>query len=50
LTRAQILRQQLKADLQNARQNLRADRQKHGPFDPVKAAVRYSATLDRVTR
>jgi len=48
LTRAQILRQQLSQDLRNARQNLRADRRKHGPFDPVKAAVRYSATLDRV--
>ncbi|MCZ3389299.1 MAG: CAP domain-containing protein [Actinomycetia bacterium] len=50
LTRAELLRQQLKQDLYNARQDLQADRRKHGPFDPVKAAVRYSATLDRVTR
>ncbi len=50
LTRAQLLRQQLEQNLRNARQNLQADRRKHGPFDPVKAAVRYSATLDRVTR
>jgi hypothetical protein len=50
LTRAQLRSQQLRHDLQNARQDLRVDRRKHGPFDPVKAAVRYSTTLDRVTR
>lgn len=49
LTRAELLRRELEQDLRNARQGLRADRQKDGPFDPVKAAVRYSATLDRVT-
>ncbi len=49
LTRAQILRQELKQGLRSAREDLKADRRKHGPLDPVRAAVRYSATLDEVT-
>jgi uncharacterized protein YkwD len=49
LSRAELLRRELKQDLRYARQHLRADRQKDGPFDPVKAAVRYSDTLARVT-
>lgn len=49
LTRAQLLRQQLQASLRSARQSLRADRREHGPLDPVRAAVRYSATLGQVS-
>ncbi len=49
LTKAEIARQQLRESLRSARAELRADRQKDGPFDPVRAAVRYSDTLDAVT-
>ncbi len=49
LTRAEILAQQLREDLANARDRLRAERRKEGPFDPVRAAVRYTDTLDVVT-
>lgn len=49
LTRAQLLRQQLRNGLRSARQSLRADRREHGPLDPVRAAVRYSATLGQVS-
>jgi len=49
LTRAEILAQQLREDLASARDRLRAERRKEGPFDPVRAAVRYTDTLDVVT-
>ena len=49
LTRAEILAQQLRQGLSDARDRMRADRRKNGPFDPVRAAVRYSDTLDVVT-
>ena len=49
LTRAELLQQQLKQSLRGARVDLRADRRKVGPFDPVLAAVRYSVTLERVS-
>ena len=41
--------QQLRQGLADARDRLRADRRKHGPFDPVRAAVRYQDTLDVVS-
>ena len=50
LTPAEIRRQELRQGLANARDRMRADRKKHGPFDPVRAAVRYSDTLDVVSR
>jgi len=50
LTRAEILAQQLRQGLSDARDRMRADRRKNGPFDPVRAAVRYSDTLDVVTK
>ena len=46
LTRAEIMARQLRQGLADARDRLRADRHKHGPFDPVRAAVRYQDTLD----
>ncbi|HEX5017716.1 MAG TPA: CAP domain-containing protein [Actinomycetes bacterium] len=49
LTKAQLLAIQLRANLADARDRLRAERKKHGPFDPVRAAVRYRDTLDLVT-
>ena len=49
LSRAEILAQQLRADLADARDGLRAERRKHGPFDPLRAAVRYRDTLDVVS-
>jgi hypothetical protein len=50
LTRAEIIAQQLRQGLSDARDRMRADRRKNGPFDPVRAAVRYSDTLDVVTK
>lgn len=50
LSPAEIARQQLRESLRTAREDLRADRRKHGPLDPVRAAVRYSDTLDEVSR
>ena len=50
LTRAEILAQQLRQGLSDARDRMRADRRKNGPFDPVRAAVRYSDTLDVVIK
>lgn len=50
LTKAEIARQRLRANLRTAREDLRADRRRHGPLDPVRAAVRYSDTLDQVSR
>ncbi|MCZ3385542.1 MAG: CAP domain-containing protein [Actinomycetia bacterium] len=49
LTRLQLLRQQLRHSLRTAREDLRTDRRKFGPLDPVRAAVRYADTLDQVT-
>jgi hypothetical protein len=49
LTQAQIAQQQLRQGLRSAREDFKADRRKHGPLDPVRAAVRYSATLDEVS-
>jgi hypothetical protein len=50
LTRAEIIAQQFRQGLSDARDRMRADRRKNGPFDPVRAAVRYSDTLDVVTK
>jgi uncharacterized protein YkwD len=50
LTRAEIIAQQLRQGLADARNRLRAERSKHGPFDPVSAAVRYQDTLDVVSK
>ena len=50
MTQAELLAQQLRQGLSDARDRMRADRQKNGPFDPVRAAVRYSDTLDVVTK
>jgi hypothetical protein len=50
LTPAELRRQELRQGIKQARQKLRADRKKNGPFDPVRAAVRYSDTLDQVSR
>jgi uncharacterized protein YkwD len=50
LSPAEIARQQLRESLRSAREDLRTDRRKHGPLDPVRAAVRYSDTLDEVSR
>jgi hypothetical protein len=50
LTPAELRRQELRQVIRGAREKLRADRKKNGPFDPVRAAVRYSDTLDQVSR
>jgi hypothetical protein len=49
LTAAQLRRIELREGLRDARARLRADRDRHGPFDPVRAAVRYSDTLGVVS-
>jgi hypothetical protein len=49
LTQAQLVQQQLRQGLRSAREDFKADRRKHGPLDPVRAAVRYSATLGEVS-
>ena len=49
-TPAQIRRAELRERLHSLRADLRKDRQRHGPFDPLRAAVRYAGTLDRVSR
>jgi hypothetical protein len=49
LTREEILAQRLRQSLDDARERMRDARQKHGPFDPVRAAVRYQDTLDVVS-
>lgn len=49
-SRAELLRQQLSQAVRTARDHLRAERRKHGPLDPVRAAVRYTVTLDEVSR
>jgi hypothetical protein len=50
LSPAELRRQELRQVIKGAREKLRADRKKNGPFDPVRAAVRYSDTLDQVSR
>lgn len=45
---AEIARQQLKNRLANLRKNLKQAKHRVGGFDPVRAAVRYAGTLDRV--
>jgi hypothetical protein len=49
LTPAQLRRIELREGLRDARERLRADRSRNGPFDPVRAAVRYSDTLGFVS-
>jgi uncharacterized protein YkwD len=50
ISRAELLRQQLRDAIRAARKELRADRRKNGPFDPVRAAVQYAGTLNQVSR
>jgi len=50
ISRAELLRQQLREAIRSARKELRADRRKQGPFDPVRAAVQYAGTLNQVSR
>lgn len=50
LSPAELRRQELRQVIRGAREKLRADRKKNGPFDPVRAAVRYSDTLDQVSQ
>jgi len=50
ISRAELLRQQLREAIRGARKELRADRRKQGPFDPVRAAVQYAGTLNQVSR
>jgi uncharacterized protein YkwD len=47
---AEIARRELQQRLHNLRQNMKAAKHRNGPFDPVRAAVRYAGTLDRVSR
>lgn len=49
LSPGEVRRQELQQFIRGAREKLQADRKKHGPFDPVRAAVRYSNTLDQVS-
>jgi len=49
-TPAQVRRAELRERLHSLRADLRKDQQRHGPFDPLRAAVRYAGTLDRVSR
>jgi hypothetical protein len=49
-TAAEIARAQLQQKLHSLREHLRQARHRNGPFDPVRAAVRYAGTLDRVTQ
>ena len=48
LSPAELRRQELRQVIRGAREKLRADRKKNGPLDPLRAAVRYTDTLDRV--
>jgi uncharacterized protein YkwD len=50
VSRAELIRQQLREAIHAARNELRADRRKQGPFDPVRAAVQYAGTLNQVSR
>jgi uncharacterized protein YkwD len=49
LTAAQLRRIELREGIRDARERLRAERGRSGPFDPVRAAVRYSDTLGVVS-
>ncbi len=50
LSPTELRRLELRQVIRGAREKLRADRKKNGPFDPVRAAVRYSNTLDQVSQ
>jgi hypothetical protein len=50
LSPADLARIELRQHLRQARQELRATRSKEGRFDPVRAAVTYTGTLDAVSR
>lgn len=50
LSTAELRRQELRQAISGAREKLRADRQRNGRFDPVRAAVRYSDTLDQLSQ
>ncbi|MEO8107042.1 MAG: CAP domain-containing protein [Actinomycetes bacterium] len=50
LSPAELRRQELRQVIRGAREKMWADRKKNGPFDPVRAAVRYSDTLEQVSR
>lgn len=47
---AELARLELRQNIRSAREELRADRRRQGPFDPVRAAVAYAGTLDEVSR
>ncbi len=49
-TPAEVRQALLQERLRSLREDLKKDRKRHGPFDPVRAAVRYAGTLDRVSR
>jgi uncharacterized protein YkwD len=49
-TAAQLARQKLKDRLRSLRAVRKDAKKRLGPFDPVRAAVRYAGTLDRVTK
>ncbi|HVQ18769.1 MAG TPA: hypothetical protein VMT27_07000, partial [Actinomycetes bacterium] len=49
-THAELIRQQLRQQIHQRRVDLRNDKQRHGPYDPVRAAVRYAGTLDQVSK
>lgn len=49
LSPAELAAIELRAQLQAARGHLRAERQRRGPLDPLRAAVRYAGTLDEVS-
>jgi hypothetical protein len=50
LSPVDLARIELRQHLHQARQDLRATRSKEGRFDPVRAAVTYTGTLDAVSR
>lgn len=47
---AELARRELRQRLRTLRANLKDDKHRDGPLDPVRAAVRYAGTLDRVSR
>ena len=47
---AELARRELRHRLHNVRVNFKDAKHRAGPFDPVRAAVRYAGTLDRVSR
>ena len=46
---AEIRRAALQQKLRNLREHMMKARHRNGPFDPVRAAVRFAGTLDRVS-